>query len=539
MTSAVFPPRRRLTLLLPLLLVLLSFFCSHSWSLIIERENRYLWIGAVSDSEFSIRIESLAAVPVGSDQKSGSQQQSQDVHEWLLLSTSPSFHSLTSTPVDLVPLSHADNYNIVKLKFKNLVHDTQYYIAISSSQTIDDGGVHVASVRTFPKKGSAASVTFAIASCMKDQSEAAAYQRIADDEAVDFFIHTGDLFYKDIATNNRNKFAEAYKEVLYSPVQQQLFRKKPVFYIYDDHDFGENDCDGTSPSKPAALWAFDNFYPHFHLKKTPQGESVGFQTFTYGNVRFIIMDTRSQSYSDVTHPEKLTILGQEQMKWLLKELSNAYKYNMVVLVSSRPWQGEPSKTEKVSSWATSPEEREQIANYISEHAINNVVMIAGDSHMLAIDNGVNTDYSTEGSQGAGFPLLQSAPLSGLASQHDKGGRYSEGCYGFTFGLNQLFSTVTITDEKDKTCVSFKSYDANIVKPVLSLEKCITSKSPSLVVKGNQGASRLEQCILPNYPKTGSPFSHLWFMTKHLVDSTKKKVNKKFDDWYRTKPQPAS
>lgn len=41
-----------------------------------------------------------------------------------------------------------------------------------------------------------------------------------------------------------------------------------------------------------------------------------------------------------------------------------------------------------------------------------------DAHMLAIDDGTNTDYSTgndANSTGAGFPILQSAPLANYGS----------------------------------------------------------------------------------------------------------------------------
>ena len=50
--------------------------------------------------------------------------------------------------------------------------------------------------------------------------------------------------------------------------------------------------------------------------------------------------------------------------------------------------------------------------------IHNLVMIAGDAHLLAIDDGSNTDYSNNGGK-AGFPLMQSSPMAQYGSSKGK------------------------------------------------------------------------------------------------------------------------
>ena len=59
-------------------------------------------------------------------------------------------------------------------------------------------------------------------------------------------------------------------------------------------------------------------------------------------------------------------------------------------------------------------------------------MLSGDGHMLAIDDGTNSDYSASGA--GGFPVFQAAPLDRRPSV--KGGPYSEGTNlaGGQFGL---------------------------------------------------------------------------------------------------------
>jgi hypothetical protein len=53
------------------------------------------------------------------------------------------------------------------------------------------------------------------------------------------------------------------------------------------------------------------------------------------------------------------------------------------------------------------------AHQIASLNITNLIMVAGDAHLLAMDDGRNNDYSTYG--GAGFPLFQSAPMDQYGS----------------------------------------------------------------------------------------------------------------------------
>jgi hypothetical protein len=59
------------------------------------------------------------------------------------------------------------------------------------------------------------------------------------------------------------------------------------------------------------------------------------------------------------------------------------------------------------------------------------VVVGGDAHMVALDDGTKTDYSTE--RTGGFPLLQAGALDRPGSI--KGGPYSDGAFpaGGQFG----------------------------------------------------------------------------------------------------------
>ena len=77
----------------------------------------------------------------------------------------------------------------------------------------------------------------------------------------------------------------------------------------------------------------------------------------------------------------------------------------------------------------------QIADGIASAGVTNLVMVSGDAHMVAIDDGSNSGYARDGTPG--FPLLHAGALDRPGSV--KGGPYSEGAYpgGGQFGRLEI------------------------------------------------------------------------------------------------------
>jgi hypothetical protein len=117
------------------------------------------------------------------------------------------------------------------------------------------------------------------------------------------------------------------------------------------------------------------------------------------------------------------MLGDEQRAWLLDELRTASRTHALVLwVSSVPWIAEVQPG--ADHWGGYPEERAHIAEVIATEGIRNLLMVAGDAHMVALDDGSNSNYSS--ATGPGFPVFHVAALDRPGSE--KGGPYSEGTF---------------------------------------------------------------------------------------------------------------
>ena len=158
---------------------------------------------------------------------------------------------------------------------------------------------------------------------------------------------------------------------------QRLIASTSIYSIYDDHDFGDNDCiPGPEIEKPAwkrSVW--NVFRQNWVNPAYGGGESQPgcWYDFHIGDVHFIMLDGRY--YRDLKGG---TMLGPVQKAWLMETLkkSNA---TFKVLASPVPWT-EGIKPGSKDPWDGYPQEREQIFSFVEQNKIEGVFLISADRH---------------------------------------------------------------------------------------------------------------------------------------------------------------
>jgi hypothetical protein len=120
-----------------------------------------------------------------------------------------------------------------------------------------------------------------------------------------------------------------------------------------------------------------------------------------GSVLVIRMDLRSQKF-----PDKSSVMSSCQMNWLKQQLSQCAAHDLVILVSSFNWIGAPEGA--LYGWAEFTADRVSVANAIeSNQCTDKLILLAGDAHMLAFDDGANSNYAATGSSNSkGFPVVR-------------------------------------------------------------------------------------------------------------------------------------
>jgi alkaline phosphatase D len=333
----------------------------------------------------------------------------------------------------------AVNNGAVSLDIDSLLAYQRYCYAVEVNGTLDSS--LIGSFSTFPED--TGSFTFAFASCAKTGSDHPVFGTIHALRPLLFF-HTGDFHYENISVNDRDVYRQEYEHVLASPGQSRLYRDFPIVYIWDDHDYGPNNSDSTAPGREAARLTYREYVPHYPLAAGDGPEAIYF-TFTVGRVKFIVTDCRSaRSPAWAPDDPAKTMLGETQKAWFKQELLDAEaNYPLVVWLNSLPWIGLTGD----DGWHLYSNERREIADFLKDNGIHHLCMLSGDAHMIAIDDGTNSDYATGG--GAGFPVMHAASLDQTPSV--KGGPYSHG----TYPDRGQFGLMTVSDLGDRILVHWR------------------------------------------------------------------------------------
>ncbi|HNC24123.1 MAG TPA: alkaline phosphatase D family protein, partial [Opitutaceae bacterium] len=309
--------------------------------------------------------------------------------------------------------------NMAKIDATGLLPATTYYYAFEVSGVLRAETAARGSFRTFPL--GAASFKLAFASCGDfHATNQTAYDAIlAEQPAV--FIHMGDFHYSDINSTNVADYRANYDSVLNQPNEAALYRGVALAYMWDDHDYCGNGSDTTSVGRDTARQAYHETVPHYPLAATAGGTLS--QAFTIGRVRVIMTDLRSgadpRGQADTAAKSHLSAA---QKAWFKQELISARDagFPLILWVCTNPWIGAAGSGD--DDWSVFATERRELANFIRDNSIRNLVLLSGDMHALAYDDGTHSDYADGG--GAPMVVLHAAALTSNGST--KGGPYTGG-----------------------------------------------------------------------------------------------------------------
>ena len=151
-------------------------------------------------------------------------------------------------------------YQIYEYAASGLAPDTEYFYAVEVDGELDTA--RTGKFRTLPEGPT--SFSFVYGSCARTGSNGAVFDVMRESEPL-FLLHAGDLHYGNIEENDPDEYISEMTESLTAPAQSALYRSVPIAYVWDDHDYGPNDGDSTSPSRDAALTAYEAAVPHYEL----------------------------------------------------------------------------------------------------------------------------------------------------------------------------------------------------------------------------------------------------------------------------------
>ncbi len=258
------------------------------------------------------------------------------------------------------------------------------------------------------------------------------------------FLFLGDNVYIDTPTMPAIQRYCYYRRQS-RPEFRRLVASTAIYAIWDDHDFGTNDCvPGPKVEDPpwkVPVWRL--FCENWNNPYYGGGERQPgcWFHFSIGDVDFIMTDDRF--YRSNPRRPKASMLGPAQKRWLFERL-RAAKGTIKVLASGVPW-ALGTKPGSRDTWEGFKEEREEILSFIERNRIDGVVLISADRHRSDI---------WRLKREVGYPLYE-FESSRLTNQH-RHGKIPRAL--FSYNEKQSFGLLTFDTTKPDPTVTYDIYN---------------------------------------------------------------------------------
>lgn len=354
---------------------------------------------------------------------------------------------------------HTNSYGVGRFELHHLEPGTRYEYKLQSGKGVVTGASVAGSFHTQPLwqyRTDPPEFTMALGSCAFINEEN--YDRPGTPygshyeifEAIaaanpDLMLWLGDnVYFREVDWNSLEGMVHRYTHSRSLPELQPLLSRCAHYAIWDDHDFGPNDSNGSFIHKDWSQQAFEMFWanPSYGLPGL-QGGITGM--FTWGDVDFFLLDDRYyRTQWDIKGMEP-AILGRGQVQWLIHALSTSRASFKMVCVGSQFLNTE-AVYENFSRWTA---ERQQIIELIEANNIKGVVFLTGDRHCTELSKLTLTNGQTI------YDLTVSPFTSG---SHDTSKENNTLRVPGTSVATQNFATIQVSGKLKKRSLLIKVFD---------------------------------------------------------------------------------
>ena len=194
--------------------------------------------------------------------------------------------------------------------------------------------------------------------------------------APDLMLWLGDnVYFREPEWTSLEGMSARYRAYRAAPELRRLARAAPHLAIWDDHDFGPNDSDGSFTMKGAALEAFKRYWPNpsYGLPGVPGV----FGMATLGDVDFFLLDNRFHRFPNRYPPTRdKAMFGPAQLEWLKQALVSSRATFKVIAAGGQFW----NRRNRYESFGSFPAEQRALAEWLAERRIEGVLFLSGDRH---------------------------------------------------------------------------------------------------------------------------------------------------------------
>ncbi len=201
------------------------------------------------------------------------------------------------------------------------------------------------------------------------------------EEDADLLLFLGDWPYADVPPKALTglDFRRKYRDHRAVPVFRRMLGARGLEAVWDDHEI-KNDWDGldTKDDAERVEAGMRAWHDYFVTADAPRGEI--YRRLRWGDVEIFLLDTRShRSANSARDNERKTMLGKQQLRWLLAGLQES-KATFKLVCTSVPLD---YGTTRKDQWPAFAHERDQLLGHIDSNGIQGVVFLTADQHWFA------------------------------------------------------------------------------------------------------------------------------------------------------------
>ena len=233
------------------------------------------------------------------------------------------------------------------------------------------------SFRTFPVPGKPGRFSIAFGGGAGFVPERERMWTVIAEQRPDALLMLGDNVYIDDPKHSTTQRYCYYRRQS-RPEWRSLIAATPTYSIWDDHDFGTNDCvPGAAIEDPPwkrKVWRL--FRQNWVNPGYGGGEAQPgcWYDFTIADVHFLMLDGRYYR----SREGRPSMLGTAQKGWLFEQLRTS-KARIKAIISPVPFSPGVKPGSK-DTWDGFAEEREELFALLEEQQINGVILLAADRH---------------------------------------------------------------------------------------------------------------------------------------------------------------
>ncbi len=292
------------------------------------------------------------------------------------------------------------------LRLHSLKPNTQYWVKVKNESAFTDDSISFTTQPLWQWRSDPPELNIAFGSCayLNDPDydrpgksyggSEIIFNRIADKHPDAMFWLGDNVYFREGDWDSEEGMIMRYRQSRTHPRLDSLFRSVPNYAIWDDHDFGPNDSNGSFALKDKSLSTFQHFWPN-PTPSIPDFKGNA-SMVTIGDVDFFLLDNRyNRTAQNLNTTPNLSvnhgasILGQDQIHWLINALMTSKANFKIICIG-----GQFLNSEMVyENYANYAREKAYILDMLQANKISNVVFLTGDRHCGEISQWSNGNFT--------------------------------------------------------------------------------------------------------------------------------------------------